>query len=158
MATNQSLTQYLESWVSKEIQAIREKTEPADLADAYVNLQERYDKVIGILKPLKEEIEDIKTRRIPEAFDKSKVKSLTTESGYRVTVSMNVYAAFREGKRDDAYTWLREHDMGSIIIETVNSSSLSKLARETIEAGRELPDELFNIALIPSVSKTKVRS
>jgi hypothetical protein len=147
----------LESWVAKEVSTIREKTDSASLADAYAGLVDRFEVITGILKPLKEEIELTKTVRIPEAFARDKVKTLTTESGYRVTVSMNVYAGFREGQREAAYEWLRNNGMGSIIIETVNSSSLSKLARETLEAGKELPDELFNVALVPGVSKTKVR-
>jgi len=54
-----------------------------------------------------------------------------------------------EGFNDEA------PDYGSLISETVNASSLSSLAKELLEVGKELPDHLFNVHTKDGVSITK---
>lgn len=46
-------------------------------------------------------------------------------------------------------------DYGSLIQPTVNSSSLSALAKELVEVGQEMPPELFNVHVKDGVSITK---
>lgn len=46
-------------------------------------------------------------------------------------------------------------DYGSLIQPTVNSSSLSALAKELMESGKDMPDDLFNVHTKDGVSITK---
>lgn len=48
-------------------------------------------------------------------------------------------------------------DFGSLIKETVNSSSLSSLAKELMESGKSLPDAPFNVHTKDGVSITKAK-
>ncbi len=95
---------------------------------------------------------------IPKAFEREGLKSLTSERlGYRVTVTDAVRASVRKGQKVAAYEWLRGHDLGDLIVETVNASTLSATARVMLEEGHELDDDLFNVALMKQTSMTKVK-
>lgn len=95
---------------------------------------------------------------IPKAFEREGLKSLTSERlGYRVTVTDAVRAGIRKDKRPAAYQWLRNHGLGSLIVETVNASTLSATAKAMLEEGHELEDALFNVALMKQTSMTKVK-
>ncbi len=62
------------------------------------------------------------------------------------------------GDKDECFTWLRNNNHGEVIVEQVNASSLSRVARELAEEGRELPDNLFKSDPTVSTSITKVKA
>ncbi len=92
---------------------------------------------------------------LPERLEHDKIKTFSTDD-WRISRSTRVLASIPGEKRDEAYNWLRENDHGSLIKETVNASSLSALAKEIMEGGHELPEDLFNVHPKVSVSFTKV--
>ena len=52
----------------------------------------------------------------------------------------------------------KEPPSNSLVTETVNSSTLSAAAKfELEEHGREFPEELFNVALVPTTSVTATK-
>jgi hypothetical protein len=112
--------------------------------------------VESILKPLNEEIEKTKKVRLPEMFSTHNIKSLTTTTGYRITISQKMYAGFKADMKEIGIEWLRSNNAEDLIQETVNSQSLSRFAKDLIEEGRELPEDIFNVAIIPNTSRTKV--
>ena len=64
-------------------------------------------------------------------------------------------ASIRKGMQDAAFKWLEAHQLGSLVIQTVNSSSLSSAAKELAEQNLDLPDDIFNVALVPNASVNK---
>lgn len=60
--------------------------------------------------------------------------------------------------KEAGYWWLRCNDLGDIITETVNASTLSAVARKRLDDGFDMPEEHFNVAILPSTSITKVKS
>lgn len=58
--------------------------------------------------------------------------------------------------KDAAFEWLRLSDMGSLIVETVNASTLSATGKAMLQDGKELPETVFNTFYQPSTSLTKV--
>lgn len=94
---------------------------------------------------------------LPERLENDKIKNFSTDE-WRIARTTKVLASIPPAVRDDAYQWLRDNDNGSLIKETVNASSLSALAKELMENGRELPEEYFTVLPKNSVSFTKVQS
>lgn len=92
---------------------------------------------------------------LPERLDGDEIKTFTADSGDRVTRTSRIFASIITGKTEEAYQWLRDNEYGPLIKETVNSSSLSAAAKEMIENGRELPEELFNSHYKDGVSITR---
>ena len=91
---------------------------------------------------------------MPVRMDADKVKTFNTDR-YRVTRTARVFASILSDKVQSAYEWLRKHQYDALIKETVNSSSLSAAAKELMESGRELPEDLFRVHLKDGVSITK---
>jgi len=60
--------------------------------------------------------------------------------------------------KDAGLNWLRANGHEGIIIETVNSSTLSAFAKSQLEEeGVDLPDDIFKIGTSPYTSITKVK-
>ena len=126
------------------------------LARTYTVLHRMMSTIDAKLKPLDHLFEEYKTLRLPATFEQAGVTHVPLDVGYRVAVSYTWRASVKAGQRDGAYDWLRKHHP-DCLIETANSSTLSKLARElSEEQNKELPERLFNAALVPGTSVTKV--
>lgn len=126
------------------------------LAATYVGVKDLYDQLDEIKKRLGASKDRMSYTMLPRAFEDEGQSSITLSSGHRITISSKLRASIGEN-RDEAYVWLRDHDFGDIITETVNASTLSALAKGLAEEGKGLPEELFNTSIAQVASVTKVR-
>lgn len=101
-------------------------------------------------------LEKMRQETIPNSFKESGVTTLTVD-GYRYTISQTLRASIKAEKRPQAYEWLRENDLGELIIETVNASTLAAQARKMAEDGMELDPDLFNVNIVPNTSITQAK-
>lgn len=92
---------------------------------------------------------------MPERMDSEEMKTFTADSGDRVTRTIRLFASVMPGKQEDAFAWLRENEYGSLIKETLNSSSLSAAVKEMMENGLEPPEEIFRSHMKDGISITK---
>jgi hypothetical protein len=149
--------QVLSTTVLANLEKGAKKRSAAQIADDYVELKEAADAI----KLVMTEINKVKTKMaqevLPTIFEDQGFKSITTQSGRRVTITSNVRANILKENRDAAYDWLRNNGLEDIVINTVNASTLSATARTLIEDGKQLDDELFNVQIIPNTSVTKVK-
>lgn len=78
----------------------------------------------------------------------------------RVTVANKFSASIVDHPvlgKEPGYDWLRENGHGSLIQNTVNSSTLSAFAKNMLEEnGVELPTDLFKTGVNPYTSITKI--
>ena len=105
-------------------------------------------------------VENLKTTQIPQLFEDHNVRNVSVEVdgiAYRVGVSQRVVASVKADDKAKAYDWLRTHELGALVIETVNSSTLASTAKAMLEEGKELDPDLFNVAIMPTTSVTKVK-
>lgn len=100
--------------------------------------------------------EEWKTRVIPKMFEDANASTHTIKGVARITVSQKTYASITN--QADGYEWLRKNELGGLIQETVNASSLSAAAKELMGKGMELPEEYFKVTIMPSVSVTAVKN
>lgn len=128
-------------------EAVRHLKAVRDLKDAVAELA----KSIGAVA------ESLNQEKIPTLFKETGTTS-TTVDGYRYTMSNSVKASIMKDKRDDAFQWLRDNELGELITETVNASTLSAQARILADEGMELDPDLFNVYVQPNMSVTKVKS
>jgi len=96
--------------------------------------------------------------RIPEAFEREQLQTLTTAEGDRATVVQKLYASILAEKREQAFEWLRDNGHESLITEVVNAQTLSAFARAEAEQGRELPEEVFTTHQKPTVTLTRSKA
>jgi hypothetical protein len=118
-------------------------------------LREAQDDLKKLLSQVTELVDVARQVQLPLMFKEDGITSISVD-GIRYTISHTVRASTAAGKRDEAFQWLRDNELGALITETVNASTLSAEARRQMEAGEALPENLFNVALVPNVSATKV--
>jgi len=146
-----SLTDFTKAVQETEGQGVVEFTR------AFVALRAVKDNIEEALKPFDKFYLEVKDQKLPQAFDAAGVPSVNLEEGFRVTVAHNVRASIKKDMKDKAFDWLRENGLGDIITDTVNSSTLSALARSMGEENKELDAELFSVAIMPTTSVTRTK-
>lgn len=142
----------------KMLEQLRKKgnLDPAVWARAYIRVR-KYHEIVDSMKSMVYKLQEFLTlEAMPGVFDKAGVKSINLEEGIRVGISGLVRASLGEDK-EAAKEWLRSHGAESLVTETVNASTLSAYAKSKVEAGEDLPEDLFNVYILPSVSVTKIK-
>lgn len=140
-----------------------EKAGATQTARAFVALHRLKDKaneVVGEGGRLTALFERYKTEVLPSLFEQEGVPHVPLSEGYRVGVSVRLFAGIRKDQKDEALEWLRKDPvLRDLIQETVNAGSLSAAAKHmSEEENRDLPVHLFNVALIPSASVTPTKT
>ena len=126
-------------------------------AEYYRQVRETHDAIDDLKKKAYAVMDKYAMQILPQLFEDENVSTITLASGYRVTIRDVLRASIPADKKPEAYDWLVRNDLGDLISETVNASSLSATARSLIEEGRQLPDDLFKTVILPQVSMTKVK-
>lgn len=88
---------------------------------------------------------------VPEAMRAAGFTTVNHQVG-RVTIGTRVSASMLD--REQAMQWLRDNELGSLIIETVNAQTLGAQAKDMLEKGEELPAEVFKTTVKPYTSIT----
>ena len=126
------------------------------LTDWYLT-REEYEALDEVRKSIGKILEGMSRDTIPEVMAEKDTKTVTIASlKRRFTVSQRVSCSIIEGCKDDAYEWLRTSGNEAIIQPTVNSSTLARFSREWIEAGNDLPENLFKLNTMNVTSATKI--
>ena len=107
--------------------------------DAVRNLHARLKEIAADVNDL---ADYLSMSLVPEAMQAAGFTTVNHSVG-RVSISSRVSAAMID--KPGAMAWLREHDLGDLIIETVNAQTLSAQAKQMLEAGDELPAEHFRV-------------
>lgn len=124
------------------------------LARAFVVLYKLAESVEVFDKAFTALFERYKKELVPAAFEQAGVPSVPLDEGMRVGTSYRTFASIKPDAKAAAYDWLRKN-YPDIITPTVNSSTLSSLAKSIQdEDNKELPEDLFNVALVPTTSVT----
>lgn len=128
--------------------------------DRFIELEAQVDAVDAAFKKIKERISFAREVSFPARMDAEESKTATSkDSGNRITRTARLFASILPSQDGStiarAYEWLRNNNLGSLIKETVNSSSLNAAAKELMENGHELPDDIFRVHMKDGVSITK---
>jgi hypothetical protein len=108
-------------------------------------LQNRKEELEAQLTGVNQELDLIRTKKIPELMESMELRNVTIEGLGRVQLAADIYASTREGQKETAMTWLRDCGYDNMITETYNASSLKALFRRMISEGVDIPDDIFNI-------------
>lgn len=131
-----------------------------EVLDKIVNWEDEVNRVEDRLKAIKARVSYVREVSFPARLDADETQTTTSkETGNRVTRTARIFASIISDTTGEtlkkAYEWLRSNELGALIKETVNSSSLSGAAKELMENGKELPDDLFKVHTKDGVSITR---
>jgi len=157
-ATVNSVVQYLEIARRNMVAALVLAKDSGGRSNDYATIYAAIYRGNAVLeeanKPLGAVLGELKNIKVPEAFERDDIKTLTMADGARITISNVVRASVIGGKKDEAFAWLRSTDQADLITETLNASTLTAFARSLMEQNKSLPEELFNVVVMPTVSLT----
>lgn len=108
-------------------------------------LQQQKETLEGHLSDVNKELDEIRTKKIPELMESMELRNVTIEGVGRVQLAADIYASTREGQKEAAMTWLRDCGYENMITETYNASSLKALFRRLLAEGADIPDDVFNV-------------
>lgn len=104
---------------------------------------------------VREPLDDLRLRKIPDLMAQLEVKTTTFTGLGRVQLASDLYASTISGQKEAAMQWLRDCGYDDMIKPTVNSSSLKALFRQQIKAGTMPPDDIFKITPFTRASIVK---
>lgn len=129
------------------------------VVDNFVRLEDAVEAFDAKWKEVKSRIDYAREVSFPARLDNDETKTFTSaDSGHRVSRTSRIFASILPGLQEKAFDWLRSHELGSLIKPTVNSSSLSGAAKELMENGSELPDDIFRLHTKDGISITRKKA
>jgi hypothetical protein len=132
------------------------KSEPgAAVATIYGGVKALIEGLDELMKDPHNLINHLKYTLVPAAFDREGLKTITTENGYRVTVSPELRASMVD--KVLAFEWLKANGLEDLITPTVNASTLKAALRQKLnDDGIEPPSEAIRVEVGFTTSVTKV--
>lgn len=132
----------------------------AQIAAAYERLKLAYDDIEAARATMSKFIELVKNVKLPEAFERESLTTITLKNGSRVTVQQRTMCQVI-GDTSEAHKWLQENGYPDAVKPTVNAGTLGSIAKEILSGNAEgvfdLPDDLFKVTIRPTTSVTKSR-
>jgi len=131
------------------IQSLADQVEKLESLNSRLALQE------DNLKNTKKDIERLSGEVIPTMMSEMGLSELKLQDGSHLKVSTSYKAHITEANKEMAFNWLRDNGLGDIIKKgqglsptqklKVEPMTLKALVRERIEAGNEMPTEIFGV-------------
>lgn len=114
---------------------------------AYYQIKTKYDALDEARKLIYALVDSLNKSVIPLRFDAIGTDKIQVPEVKKSFYPLTKYSAsIPDGKKPEAYEWLRSNDLGAIITETVNASTLVNTLNEFItEIGKDPPEDLFKI-------------
>jgi hypothetical protein len=138
------------------VEACKAATDCSVVAASYVSLRDAVDAIDEKLKTLHKLKQHMQYTVVPAAFERARLRTLTTSDGYRVTITPALSTKIVD--RDLAFEWLRQNGLSEIITETVNASTLRAALRALMEDdGKEPPSNAIELNVGSNTSVTKVK-
>ncbi len=110
----------------------------AELARALVEAEKVTEKAEENLSKVKERERVLREETIPGAMQELGVEALTLDTGQKLTVKQDVYAAIPKDKKDEAFAWLEENNFGGLIKTEV----AVQFGKGELEKAKELLEKL----------------
>lgn len=107
------------------------------------------------LKAINKEYDFLRLNMVPARFEEEGIENLKVEGVGRVSLTGDMYVSILSDHKDEAYEYFRDIGKGSLITETINSSTLKATVKAMIKAGEEVPESLIKVTPFTRASITK---
>ncbi len=158
MAYDPSAEEFEQGAQQERMQAFREKYKGEKnlkaLAEAQLAVQRRKEALEADLKNANAEFDVLRFECIPDVMEEQGIERMTFAGIGRVQLSADIRVATRAANRGRLFGWFREHDLGDLIVETVNSSTLKAWVKGRMKEGKEVPPE--DIMTVTPVTRASI--
>ncbi len=115
------------------------------LIEEFKEIKDELAKIKEQKKELQKKFDEYRFKLIPEAMEEAGLERATFDGIGTVYLTSDIYFSIPAPKKEDAFRWLHHHGHGDLITETVNASSGKAWAKEMLQKGEQLPEDLFKI-------------
>lgn len=112
----------------------------------FADLRDRQEQVKRISAKLAKLSDHMSFELLPDMFTRTNTVSPYNHVRGKFTLATRTNASVLDGQKPAAYAWLRQNDLGDLIIETIPWQTLGATAADMIKDGKELPDNLFEVS------------
>ena len=128
-----------------------------DLCAVWVDLKAAKENLEAMVKAVNGLLTEVSGIRIPEALEAAGLDKVQIPELERSFYPVIKYSASMKDK-GAAFRWLREHDAGSLITETVNANTLASFLKDhMVETGEVAPDDVFSFGSYTRTGSSKYR-
>lgn len=107
------------------------------------------------LKAINKEYDFLRLNMVPARFEEEGIENLKVEGVGRVSLTGDMYVSILADQKEEAYEYFRDIGKGSLITETINSSTLKATVKAMIKAGEDVPESLIKVTPFTRASITK---
>lgn len=94
----------------------------AELANETFAIETEIEGLEEKIKELKQRRDSILTSALPDIMDSVGLRDFSTNEGVKISVEDVAYVGIPKPTENQAFSWLREHDLGDIIKNTITCS------------------------------------
>ena len=113
-----------------------------ELAKRWYDLKAEKEQIEDRVKIINAEIEEISKKTLPKIMEDTEQEKITVTGVGTIYLRPELNCYVKKDIEEQFFNWLREHNHGDIIKETVHHGTLKSWAKEQIENGGELPEQL----------------
>lgn len=134
-------------------QALGTEADPVEMAEMFRLLRELYETADRIKKHYGKAFDWLRVHYIPNRMDDLGASSIKLPGLGRLGLTDDLRVKTLD--KDGAFRWLEEQDLGDLITETINASTLKATLRRMLQKGEQVPDNLFELAPFTRANLTK---
>lgn len=130
-----------------------------DLAQAMLDAKAAHIRAKAVSTELNDVYELIARQVIPARMDRDKIQNITVKlsdgTNRRLQINSKISVKTPAEKKYELWDWLRDHDAGNIISETVNASTLAAYVGEQMRQGEPYPIDICTVSVYEVASLIK---
>jgi len=126
-----------------------------ELAQEMKDVREQLDSIKAVATGLQKQFDILRLQFIPNKMEEDDIRNITIEGVGRVGVTSDMYVSTLAENRESLRDWMRNHDHGSLVSETINASTLKSWVKNQITEGNEYPSDLIDVKPFTRASITK---
>jgi hypothetical protein len=125
------------------------------LVEKMAELEELKEQVDIKSKKINAYYDVLRLEKIPAKMEEGGIERITYEGIGRVSLTADLNLSVKAGMKENIYEWMRENNLGDLIQETINASTLKAWYKARIKKGEKTPDDLLNVNPFVRASITK---
>ena len=118
-----------------------------DAVRAFKEIKDELEEAKAVKSELQKAYDFFRFNVLPEKMDDEGVAKIDVGDA-KIRVQDEYYTTIPADHKAEAYAWLRENDLESVITETVNGSTLKATIKAMYKNGQHVPEDLIKVTIM----------